>query len=193
MGSNEIDTSEASDRSLMRRLRLGSEDAATQIYLRYAHRLQSLAQANSSPNLARHVDAEEIVQSVFGSFFRGVRAGHYEVPEGEELWRLFLVMGLNKIRAKGAYYGAAKRDIRQTVGGEAVELEADDSTALSFLNMTIQETLEALSEPQRQMVMLRIEGFTVEEMASRTGRSKRTVERLLQAARERLAHLVQEE
>lgn len=193
MGSNEVDTHEVSDRSLMRRLRLGSEDAATQIYLRYAHRLQSLAQANSSANLARHVDAEEIVQSVFGSFFRGVRAGHYEVPEGEELWRLFLVMGLNKIRAKGAYYGAAKRDIRQTVGGEAIEFEADDASALNFLNVTIQETLETLSEPQRQMVMLRIEGFTVEEMASRTGRSKRTVERLLQAAREKLAHLVQED
>src|SRR5271157_4690680 len=92
--------SQVSDHSLMRRLRLGSEDAATQIYLRYAHRLRALARVQSSPDLTRCIDADEIVQSVFGSFFRRAKDGYYDVPEGEELRRLFLVIALNKIRAK---------------------------------------------------------------------------------------------
>src|SRR3954447_18164462 len=106
--------SEVSDASLMRRLRLGSEDAATQIYLRYAHRLRALARAQSSPELARRVDADEIVQSIFGSFFRAASTGHYDVPVGEKLWKLFLVIALNKIRAKGAFHRAARRDVRVT-------------------------------------------------------------------------------
>src|SRR5579884_2141861 len=108
------DMNEISDASLLRRLRQGSEDAATQLYLRYAHRLRALARAQSSPELARRVEAEELVQSIFGSFFRAAGAGHYDVPVGEELWKLFLVIALNKIRAKGNYHRAAKRDVRQT-------------------------------------------------------------------------------
>lgn len=87
-----------SDHSLLRRLRHGQADAATQLYVRYAERLNALAKSKSSSELARRVSSEEIVQSVFGSFFRGAQQGYYEIPVGEELWKLFLVMALNKIR-----------------------------------------------------------------------------------------------
>src|SRR3954471_22692461 len=85
---------DVTDASLLRRLRLGSEDAATQLYLRYAARLHAPARAQYSPELARQVDAEDLVQSIFGSFFRGANRGLYEVPVGEELWKLFLVIAL---------------------------------------------------------------------------------------------------
>src|SRR6476661_3985744 len=106
---------QVSDQSLLRRFKLGQGDAATGLYLRYAQRLLALARAKSSPALARRVEAEEIVQSVFGSFFRGAQQGYYDVPAGDELWKLFLVITLNKIRAKGAFHGAAKRDMHKTV------------------------------------------------------------------------------
>src|SRR2546430_6231837 len=51
----------SSDHSLLQRYRRGSEDAATQLYLRYVHRLGQPAQA---------VDIDDLVQTVFGSFFR---------------------------------------------------------------------------------------------------------------------------
>ncbi len=186
---------EVSDHSLMRRLRLGSEGAAAQIYLRYGHRLRALARAQSSRELARSIDAEEIVQSVFGSFFRGARKGLYDVPAGEELWRLFLVIALNKIRAKGAYYQAAKRAARLTLHGSALMRRAagnDDSAAFTCLKLTIDETLEALPEEHRDLVLLRMEGYDVAEIAERLGRSRRTVERMLQYARKRLSSRLDE-
>src|SRR5438067_12874851 len=82
-----------SDRSLLRRLRGGSEDAATQLYRRYAHRLRALARANTSAHLARRVDAEDIVQSVFRIFFAAASQGLYDVPAGEDPWKLLLVIG----------------------------------------------------------------------------------------------------
>jgi RNA polymerase sigma-70 factor (ECF subfamily) len=190
------DLSMVSDASLLRRLRLGNEDAATQLYLRYAQRLHALARAQSSPELARRIDAEEIVQSVFGSFFRVAGSGHYDVPDGEELWKLFLVIALNKIRAKGAFHRAAKRDVRRTASSEFLDsralAEPHDTAALAFLQLSVDEELAALSPAQRQMVTLRVDGYEVAEIARQTGRSKRTVERLLQAARKKLAHLLEE-
>ena len=90
-----------SDGSLMRRLQTGSQDAATQLYLRYAKRLHALSRAKCSPDLAARVDSDDIVQSVFRTFFRRVEKGEYDVPDGEELWKLFLVIGLNKIQTVG--------------------------------------------------------------------------------------------
>src|SRR5205823_10618843 len=110
-----------SDGSLLRNFRHGDQDAARLLYQRYAERLRALARAKSSPDLAGRVDDDDIVQSVFGSFFRGVIHGAYDVPAGEELWNLFLVITVNKVRAKGAHYRAAKRDVRQTSGGEGID------------------------------------------------------------------------
>jgi RNA polymerase sigma-70 factor (ECF subfamily) len=180
---------------LLARLREGSQDAATQLYLRYVHRLRALTQAQCSAELTRQVDAEDIVQSIFGSFFRGASQGYYDVPAGEELWKLFLVIALNKIRTKGNYHRAAKRDVRLTVHGEGLEDQAATRGArsddLAFLKLTIAEALDRLPPHHREMVNLRIEGFEVAEIAEQTGRSHRTVERILQQARQRLTELLQ--
>jgi RNA polymerase sigma-70 factor (ECF subfamily) len=191
------DGAEPTDSSLLRRLRHGNQDAATQLYLRYAERLRLLARAEFSADLARRVDVDDIVQSVFTSFFRGVSRGYYDVPAGEELWKLFLVIALNKIRAKGAFHRAAKRDIRLTVGEHMIDQGSrankdSDPTPMAFLRLVIDEALEVLPSPQKQMVILRIEGFEVAEIAAKTGRSKRTVERVLQDFRKRLSDILQE-
>src|SRR5437763_46346 len=68
-----------SDRSLLARFRGGEPDAFTRLYFRYARRLQALAAAQTSPDLARRAEPEEIVQSVFRTFFRRVAEGHYDV------------------------------------------------------------------------------------------------------------------
>lgn len=187
---------EPSDHSLLRRYRAGSQDAATLLYLRYAKRLRALAKAQCSPQLAHRLEVEDIVQSTFRSFFRGASRGLYEVPDGEELWKLFLVIALNKIRARGAYHRAAKRDMRRTTSGEsgerALEELSHEDSACVFLQLTIDEALDRLPPHQKQMVQLRIEGYEVAEIADKVGRSKRTVERGLQEAKQVLRVLLDE-
>ena len=180
-----------SDRSLLRRFRSGSEDAATELYVRYVHRLRALVRARCSSELARRVEPEDIVQSVFRRFFRRVSQGDYDVPAGEELWGLFLVIALNRIRAAEMFHRADKRDVRVTItdpdAGNYIEAAGGhDEVAYSVLQMTIAEGLEQLPEQQRFMLELRIQGHEVAEIAQKTGRSKRTVERNLQEVRTRL-------
>jgi RNA polymerase sigma-70 factor (ECF subfamily) len=189
---------EVSDRSLVRRLRTGSQDAATQLYLRYAKRLHGLSRAKCSPDLAARVDPDDIVQSVFRTFFRRVEKGEYDVPDGEELWKLFLVIGLNKIRTAGTFHRAAKRDVRSSFGSDDLGLAAEmidepDTTSLSVLKMSIDEVLGKLSPSHREIIHLRIEGHDVSAIADQLGRSKRSVERILQGLRTELAGLVREE
>jgi hypothetical protein len=116
------------------------------MYVRCAERLHALVVKQSSKDLACRIDAEEIVQSVFRTFFRRAAHGHYTIPEGGEIWKLLLVIALNKVRAAGAYHCAVKRDMRQTVRGEAFEqaMESEqsrDEGPLTVLRMVIDEVL----------------------------------------------------
>lgn len=189
---------EFSDHALLLALRDGDRDAAGALYGRYAKRLRQLIRARCSPQLASRVDAEDIMQSVFYAFFRGARGGCYEVPAGEELWPLLLVIALNKIRTQGTFHRAAKRDVRVTRALDdsdalkrAVErLEVNEP--LPFLNLIAQETLERMPRTQREIIELRVAGYEVEEIAAKVGRSKRTVERLLQACRRDLTAMAAE-
>ncbi len=187
---------EPSDGVLLRRYQNRDLDAATQLYVRYAHRLRKLAQAQCSASLARKVEPDDIVQSVFGSFFRRAAQGQYSVPDGNELWNLLLVIALNKIRAKGAYYGAAKRDARRTTDLASLERvfeptrRGNDDIAYTFLKLVINESMKSCSAQQKQIIGLRIDGWEVAEIAEQTGASVRSVERCLQHFREELARVL---
>jgi RNA polymerase sigma-70 factor, ECF subfamily len=189
---------EPSDHLLLWRAREGDQDAATQLYFRYATRLNRLVETQCSPDLARREGVEDIVQSVFRSFFRRVGQGFYDVPDEDELWKLFLVIAVHKIRSKATYYHARKRDSHRTIGGvEARSLmdsqASDDEVAYHQLELVLEEILEQLPPRNRVMVKLRIEGCDVAEVATRTGRSRRSVERILQETRRQLRELLRKE
>ena len=194
----ELRQSEKSDRSLLRRFENGEEDAATALYLRYAKRLSLLTRSQAGSELAVRLDPEDVVQSVFRTFFRRAAEGHYEIPDGEELWKLFLVIALNKVRALGQRHRAAKRDVERTTHLGTVEPfiasgPVQDEAAYRVLRLTIDELLAELSEIEVQIVTMRIDGFNVQQIADATRRSKRTVERVLQGFRRRLAAVLKEE
>ena len=193
---DENSTDGASDHSLLRHFRDGDQDAATELYLRYAARLQALANCQTSSELASRFDAEDVVQSVFRTFFRRVSEGLYDVPPGEELWGLLLVLSLNKIRGLGSYHRAKKRSATKTLGSPALHSAGGerssgyDENSYLTLRMVIDELLGELPENNREIIRLRIRGHEVADIAARTGRAKRTVERVLKGFRSELNNLV---
>jgi RNA polymerase sigma-70 factor (ECF subfamily) len=186
------------DDSLLRRIGAGSEAAADQLYQRYAARLHALARTQLPPDINSLVDADDIVQSVFRRFFDAARQGTYAAPTGEDLWNLLLVITLNRVRSLKTEHRAAKRDSRRTVqsgcdpagyGGVA----ARDQTPAAVLRLVLEEALARLPAAYREVIELRVEGYEVAEIAQRTGRSKRTVERILQECRSSLRDLLNED
>lgn len=183
-------TESTSDRSLLRRLAGGQETAADILYRRYADRIRALARARLPDHVHARLDPDDVVQSVFRAFFESARRGLYQVPDGETLWRLLAVVTVNKVRSLYAYHAAARRDARATVGWGGDETSPTTDPETDLMELAVRDVLEQLPETERTAVELRLEGYEVAEIATRTGRSKRSVERSLQKARERLGELI---
>ena len=98
-------------------------------------------------------------------------------------------MTVNKVRSVHAFHAAARRDARATV---QFETNREDLPGLEsgLMELVVRDVLEQLPATERNAVELRLEGYEVAEIAGRMGRSKRTIERSLQKARERLTELM---
>jgi RNA polymerase sigma-70 factor (ECF subfamily) len=197
-----VETCEAiddpSDRSLLEELRGGDEQAAAQLYQRYAQRLRALAEKKTGKDLANRFDSEDVIQSVFRSFFERARNGLYDVPTGGDLWPLLLVIALQKVRAYGTHHRAGRRDVRRervSDEGETVCLVSQRirvEEPQSLLKLIAEETLDQLPALHRQVARWRLEGYDHQEIANKTGRSKRTIERIFQECRVILQQLLSE-
>lgn len=177
-------SSSDSDRELLEHFLEGRERAATVLYERYAKRLHAMARVNESAELRQRVDADDIVQSVFRSFFRRASMGCYQIPAEDDLWKLLFVITLQKVRSAGTFHRAAKRDVRATSHGDwllesARKQSSLDEWALLEMRMLVGEVVERLPAVHQRMIQLRMEGHEVAEIAVRTERSKRSVERVL--------------
>ena len=180
------------DHSLLRQFRGGQVDAATELYSRYATRLLELAKSRTGAELGQSVDPEDVVQSVFRTFFRRAAEGSYQVPNGDTLWKLLMVIALNKIRSLADYHRAGKRDVRRTQPMLEPVPSDSEQESLNILQLTIDELTSQLHESHQQIIRMRIEGYGVDEIATKVQRSKRTTERVLQAFREQLFAAIHE-
>lgn len=103
---------------------------------------------------------------------------------------------MNRIRTAETHHRAGKRDVRKTVGGEALlELKAKPDTVATahvWLRLVIEESLELLPADHQKVVRLRIEGYEIAEIARHVRRSQRTVERMMQESRSHLKGLMYE-
>lgn len=180
-----------SDRSLVAQIRAGDENAATMLYARYSKRILGLVESKLSDRLKVALPPEDIVQSVFKSIFRGISQGGYDAPEGGALWQLIAVVAIHKVRRKGARSTSLKRDVRRTEWlDQAEEFEIFAPQSATDFEVSIQESTECLRPEEREVVNLRLQSFTVEEISEKLGRSRRSVERLLQSTRTRLTDLL---
>jgi DNA-directed RNA polymerase specialized sigma24 family protein len=61
------------------------------------------------------------------------------------------------------------------------------------LQLVVEEILQTLPVSQRTMIELRIEDYEINEIAEKTGRAKRSIERALQDFRTKLSNLIHED
>jgi RNA polymerase sigma-70 factor, ECF subfamily len=175
--------------------RQGDPEAARLLFARYVGRLTSLAQSRLSSKLARRIDAEDVVQSAYRSFFMGARDGRYELRESGDLWRLLAVITLNKLRRKVEHHTAGKRNVDherhqgqsddRPLYGDALTREPSPVEALAVVEEAELLT-RGLTDEQRRMVELRLQGYLIEEIATQTSRSERTVRRVLDKVKQDL-------
>jgi RNA polymerase sigma factor (sigma-70 family) len=177
------------------RWRAGDQQAATELFGRYASRLTALARSRLSDRLTRRIDPEDVVQSVYRTFFAEARAGRYELARGGDLWRLLVTITLHKL------YDQARRDAAgKRTGTRECNFGSEDSLMLLHLGSrhrpspleaaAVAEELEALmaslQAEHRRMLELRLQGYNLEEIAAELECSQRTVIRVLERIKKKL-------
>lgn len=179
---------------LVERCRDGDELASRELFERYVSRLITMVHRRMSSRLARRVDAEDIVQSAFRSFFVGVEKEKFHIDQSGDLWRLLVVMSLNKLRRRVAHHRAAKRgmDTEQPLStGHSDDsfacFEVAASEPLPDVAAAVMDEFQHLTSDfaphQFEILQLRMHGYQMEEIAEKVGRSERTVRRLLDKTR----------
>ena len=180
---------------LVRRWRDGDQQAAEALYRRYAERLMALARSRLSEKLSRRLDAEDVVQSAYRSFFAGACADRFVLQRGGDLWRLLVAITLHKLQHQVEHHRAAKRSIdrERTLDGddplsgvapELVAREPSPAEAAAVVD-ELEAVLRRLSPSHRRMVELRLQGHTIEEIATDANRSERMVRLVMEQVKER--------
>lgn len=170
----------------------GDEDAAQQIFDRYSQRLIALAEKHLSHKLAGRVDGEDVVQSVFRSFFNRSADGKFRIDGSGDLWNLLVQITLNKTRMQARRHTAARRDVRAEAGGDdngwltqLVQSEPGPQEAVAFVDQ-IEALLSGLPPAYSEILTLRLEGHSRVEIARRLSISRQSVSRALRMMQDRL-------
>ena len=190
---------ERSFADLMGRLRAGDEDAAAQIFHRVAPQLIALARSRLSPRVRQKVDPEDVLQSVFRSFFTRHADGQLELEGWDSLWGLLTVITLRKCGKQYEHFCAGRRDIHREAAaspspdGSATGWELAGRDPMPVAAVLLAELVEQLMRPlgrrDRDILSLRLQGYQVVEISSQVGCTERTVQRVLGRIRERLEGL----
>jgi RNA polymerase sigma-70 factor (ECF subfamily) len=179
------------DGSLVRRWCAGEQQAAQQIFDRYVERLLGLAKRRLNERLARRVDPEDIVQSVFRTFFARVQADFFSIQDPDDLCKLLVRITLHKTLKQVAYHQAAKRhpdreqfprENHQDPLMQLMDREPGPEEASAFLD-ELEHFLERLRPVERRIVELRLQGYGTDEIARILGIYDRKVRRVTERIR----------
>lgn len=185
--------------NLVTRLEAGDDDASREVFERYTRQLVALARQRLDARLGAKVDAEDVVQSAYRSFFIRQREGKLEIGSWQSLWGLLVLITLRKCADRAEHYRAACRDVRRETPVQEefadweLTLERDPGPVeASVLGETVEQLFATLDEEDRPILELSLQGHSAAEISVKLGRAERTVRRLREQVRKRLERLRQE-
>lgn len=175
----------------------GQPRAFDEFWSRYGQRLHQVARQQFPAGLQRRLAPEDIVQSTCRSFFSRIVDGRLAVSDGDSLWGLLCAITLNKTRMKQRFHLAQRRTMNRESN---VEHSADDrkptiyepasdaelpEESLIFAEQ-LEQVMELLEPLERELLQLKLENYTHEEIAQKVHRSDRTIRRMVLRIQEKL-------
>jgi DNA-directed RNA polymerase specialized sigma24 family protein len=172
------------------------EDAARQLWHRFAHRLEAEVRRRLTPRLRARVGVEDVALSAYASFCAAQWAGG-PPRDREELWRRLVRTTVCKVANTANYHGAQCRDFLRDVP-LVLPAAGDDSAPAAFepaershldpavqavARLEFERLLGLLPADLRDVLVMRLEGHTNAQIAARIGRVERVVELRMKAIR----------
>src|SRR5205085_2583064 len=116
---------------------------------------------------------EDVLQSVFRSFFSRQAEGQFELESWDSLWSMLVVLTVRKCGRRAGYFHAARRDVQRerapapagadsAAGGEHMAADPTPAEA-ALLTETVEQLMGRLEGHERQILALRLQGYTIPE------------------------------
>lgn len=178
---------------------IGADDdhAATDLWNRYFQRLGTYAKKKIFPRLLRHFDEDDIANSTFMALVKGLRESRFDkVTNRDELWQMMTIIASRKIANATKFFDRQKRGGGKVKGesvfGESGIYSVADMVSHVFseneydqFEKICDELLCGISDERtRQVAVLRLQGYSIAEIAEKLGVAPRTIDRELALIRE---------
>lgn len=160
----------------------GDDDAASVLWEHFRERLVQFAKGRLTGARKSTSDEEDVAVEAFHSLLKGVRNGRYNLPSRDHIWRLLVCMAIRRAHAILRRQNTQKRNgevgesaIMHVDQGEIGGIAGfpDDEptpTTLAVMNLMLGELGELLQEDrERDILMLKLEGYSHREVADRLG------------------------
>jgi len=148
--------------------------------------------------LQSRADVDDVLQSTFRSLFVRAAAARVEARSWASLWKLLEVIASRKCARQAERHLSARRDVRRQVSWDEASNEhsQSDQGESPYEAVAARETVAMLFAPmddprQRKILAMRLDGYSISEISRTVQRAERTVNRVLERARERLLKLQQ--
>src|SRR6516162_6566175 len=116
---------EPSFRDLIRRVRAGDQQAATDLVREYESEIRRAIRVKlTDPSMCRVLDSMDVCQSVMANFFVRARGGQFELERPDQLMRLLVTMAKHKLVDQVRKQRSSKRDSKRIEAGHSGQLEA---------------------------------------------------------------------
>jgi DNA-directed RNA polymerase specialized sigma24 family protein len=194
-------SSRSTDTSLIERLKTGPDALASQeVWQRYFARLVGLARKRLQDSPRRARDEEDVALSAFESFFRGVENKRFpRLDDRDDLWQVLVMLTERKAVDAIRREAAAKRGGGRVRGDSAfgdgdssshngLNDIGDPNPTPEFAAMFTEECrrlFQLLDDSELRVVaLLKMEGYSNEEIAESLDRVPRSIERKLNTIRQ---------
>ncbi len=167
-------------------VRTGDAVAAEQLWSRYFRELMAQARLRMANVAKGAYDEEDAALSTFQVLCQKLHEGQYTgVADRQELWQLMLTVLIRKIGRRVKYQTAAKRTSGHANQHETLSIDDLPATTSQEISHECYELIASLNDPNLERVaLLKFEGFTNDEIATKLNRTRRTVQRMLNLIRD---------
>ena len=165
------------------RLQRSDDVAAQQLFGRFTHQLIVLAMRHVGVGMRHKVDPEDVVQSVYKSFFLRYGDGKLGAVNWNSLWGLLTLITVRKCAERASYHHAECRDTAREVSqprgddsAERLEPFGREPTPLeaAVLSETVEQLHSILDEDERPILEMSLQGYTTREISERLERADST-------------------
>jgi RNA polymerase sigma factor (sigma-70 family) len=191
-GHNRDPATRSDLRAFLDRIRAGDEAAARELLARYEAQVRLVVRRQLPRLLRSRFDSLDFLQSVWASFFVRLRAGPEKFEDPRFLVTFLAQVAKNKVvdqyrRAVNRKHDVHREEPLLDGGSSSRELIADQDSAseLAEANEAFGRLRDLLPVDRREILELKLEGFSCREIGERLGLGERTVRRALEDLRRR--------